>query len=412
MYLLFDCNNFFASCEQVFRPDWRRRPLVVLSNNDGCVISRSAEAKAAGIAMGEPYFKCRARLEAMRAVVCSANFALYSDLSSRMISILEDHLPNVEQYSIDEAFSCADDKHDWLPLCRLVRRRILHWTGLTVSTGIAPTRTLAKLANETAKHDPQYGGVLALATPQDWEPLLETTPVGEVWGVGRRLAPRLQGLGLRTAAALARADLALLRKEFGVHGERLALELRGISCLDTVEGAGETRSQVMVSRTLQEGITELEPLRDSLCRFVEKAARILRGEGLMASTLYVVLRTSRYEEAGRLYANEAGCNFPAPTDDTREFSRAAGMLLEQLYRPGYPYRKVGVLLANLQRADAVQPTFDHPDTAPSPLMKVLDRLQHAGHRIHFANHTDKQYWNSSFSSPPYTTSWKDIPEVR
>ena len=411
MYLLFDCNNFFASCEQVFRPDWRRRPLVVLSNNDGCVISRSPEAKAIGIAMGEPLFKCRERLQRANAIICSANFALYSDLSSRMISVLEEFLPNVEQYSIDEAFSFADDAHDWLPLCREVRRRILRWTGLTVSTGLAPTRTLAKLANETAKHDAAHGGVLSLTAPEMWNPLLQRTPVGEVWGVGRRLAPRMKGLGIVTAAQLAQADLARLRAAFGVHGERLALELRGISCLDTVEGAEETRTQVMVTRTLQEGITELPPLRDSLCRFVEKAGRILRGEGLMASSLYVILRTSRFEEAGRLYANEAGCSFSAPTDDTRVFSHAAGELLQQMYRPGFKYRKVGVMLANLQPAESVQPTFDAPDAAPSPLMRVLDSLQQAGHNVHFANHSERTYWNRSFVSQPYTTSWDHLPEA-
>ena len=412
MYLLFDCNNFFASCEQVFRPDWRRRPLVVLSNNDGCVISRSPEAKAMGIQMGEPYFKCRERLERARAVVCSANFALYGDLSARMISILEESLPNVEQYSIDEAFSFSDDGHDWLPLCKEVRRRILRWTGLTVSTGIAPTRTLAKLANETAKHDARLNGVLALTEPDTWQPLLQKTPVGEVWGVGRRLTPRMKAMGIITAAQLAQADLARLRAAFGVHGERLALELRGISCLDTVEGAEENRTQVMVTRTLQEGIQELEPLRDSLCRFVEKAGRILRSEGLMASSLYVILRTSRYEDAGSLYATEAGCNLPAPTDDTRVFSHAAGELLQQIYRPGYPYRKVGVMLANLQSADSVQPTFDAPDAAPSPLMQVLDSLQQQGHNVHFANHSDRTFWNKAYVTQPYTTSWDHLPEAR
>ena len=412
MYLLFDCNNFFASCEQVFRPDWRRRPLVVLSNNDGCVISRSPEAKAAGIAMGEPLFKCRDRLQRAGAIVCSANFALYSDLSARMISVLEEFLPNVEQYSIDEAFSHADDAHDWLPLCREVRRRILRWTGLTVSAGLAPTRTLAKLANETAKHDARHRGVLALTAPDAWEPLLQRTPVGEIWGVGRRLAPRMKGLGIITAAQLANADLARLRAAFGVHGERLALELRGTSCLDTVEGEVENRTQVMVTRTLQDGITELPPLRDALCRFVEKAGRILRGEGLMASSLYVILRTSRYEEAGRLYANEAGCSFSAPTDDTRAFSHAAGELLEQVFRPGYRYRKVGVMLANLQDAASVQPTFDVPEAAPSPLMRVLDSLQQSGHKVHFANHSERAMWSSSHVSQPYTTSWDHLPEAR
>ncbi len=411
MYLLFDCNNFFASCEQVFRPDWRRRPLVVLSNNDGCVVSRSAEAKAIGIAMGEPYFKCRERLEAVNAVVCSANFSLYGDLSDRIMSILEDALPEVQQYSIDEAFARVEGEHlDWVAECRRLRSRIRRWTGVTVSVGLAPTRTLAKLANETAKKNPSHGGVLALPSAEAWQPLLERTPVGDIWGVGRRLAPRLHGLGIRTAAGLAGAELGWLRRHFGVHGERMALELRGISCIeDEPQGI---RTQVMVSRSLKEGVSELPVLRDVLQRFVEKAARTLRGQGLMAEEVHVVLRTSRYEDVGKLYASSRGTKLPHPMDDTREFSRVALELLEGIFRPGYPYRKIGVLLAGLVERGAVQPTFDHPRVESSPLMSVLDELHRNGHNVHFGSRAAKVPWKHAFTSPRYTTSWDDLPEAR
>ncbi|MBE6416252.1 MAG: Y-family DNA polymerase [Akkermansiaceae bacterium] len=408
MYLLFDCNNFFASCEQVFRPDWRRRPLVVLSNNDGCVISRSAEAKAAGIAMGEPYFKCKDRLERMNAVVCSANFALYSDLSDRFISILEQELPEVQQYSIDEAFAVVEPGVDWKAVARRLRSKIRRWTGITVSVGIAPTRTLCKLANETAKHHPQTQGVLALNTPEDWEPLLQQTPVGDIWGVGRRLLPRMHALGIRTAAGVAAADKGWLRKQFGVHGERMGLELNGIPCID--EEPAAPRSQVMVSRSLKEAVTELPKLREILCLFVEKAGRILRQEGMMASGVHVVLRTSRYEET-QLYANSASLALGMHTDDNREFATAACRLLEEIYRPGYPYRKIGVLLTELLPQECVQPTFEHPDTAPSALMDVLDKLQKAGHNVHFANRAANTPWKREFTSPCYTTCWDDIPEA-
>ncbi len=411
MYLLFDCNNFFASCEQVFRPDWRRRPLVVLSNNDGCVVSRSAEAKAIGIAMGEPYFKCRERLEAAKAVVCSANFSLYGDLSDRIMSILEDSLPEVQQYSIDEAFARVEGNHlDWVAEGRRLRARIRRWTGITVSVGLAPTKTLGKLANETAKRDPACGGVLSLPTAEQWQPLLERTPVGELWGVGRKLAPRFHGLGIRTAAGLAGADLPWLRRHFGVHGERMALELRGISCLE--DEAQNIRTQVMVSRSLKEGVSELPVLRDVLQRFVEKAARTLREQGLMAEELHVVLRTSRYEEAGRLYANSRGVKLPHPTDDTRVFSHAAQESLESIFRPGFPYKKIGVILTALVEADAVQPTFDHPQVAPSALMGVLDELHRSGHDVHFGSRAADVPWRHSFTSPRYTTSWDDLPEAR
>lgn len=410
MYLLFDCNNFFASCEQVFRPDWRRRPLVVLSNNDGCVISRSAEAKAAGIAMGEPYFKCKERLERMNAVVCSANFPLYSDLSDRFISILEQELPEVQQYSIDEAFAVVAPGVDWEAEARRLRSMIRRWTGITVSVGLAPTRTLCKLANETSKHNPQMRGVLALLSPADWTTLLQQTPVGDIWGVGRRLLPRMHALGIRTAAGLAAADKTWLRKQFGVHGERMALELNGIPCID--EEPAEPRSQIMVSRSLKEAVPELPRLREILCLFVEKAGRILRQEEMMASEVHVVLRTSRYEvDAGKLYANYSSTTLGHHSDDNREFAGAATRLLEQIYRPGYPYRKLGVLLTGLMPRDCVQPTFDCPDSAPSPLMEVLDKLQRAGHDVHFANRVATAPWKREFTSRCYTTSWDDLPEA-
>ncbi len=410
MFLLFDCNNFFASCEQVFRPDWRRRPLVVLSNNDGCVISRSPEAKTLGIAMGEPYFKCRERLEQARAVVCSANFSLYGDLSDRIMSILEDALPEVQQYSIDEAFARVEGGHiDWVKECRRLRTRIFRWTGVSVSVGIAPTRTLGKLANETAKHEPALGGLCCLAEPDSWKELLERTPVGEVWGVGRRLAPRMHALGIRTAAGLAAAQLDWLRRHFGVHGERLALELRGKSCIE--DEVQSVRSQVMVSRSLREGVEELPILRDALMRFVEKAARTLRGQGLMATQLHVVLRTSRFEEAGRLYANSRAVDLPCATDDTRHFAQAALSLLENIYRPGFAYKKIGVLLTGLIESGSVQPTFEHPDVAPSPLMGVLDELHRSGHAVHFGSRAAEVPWHHAFTSPRYTTSWDELPEA-
>ncbi len=409
MYLLFDCNNFFASCEQVFRPDWRRRPLVVLSNNDGCVVSRSPEAKLLGIAMGEPYFKCKARLEQAGGIACSANFELYANLSDRIMQILEESLPEVFQYSIDEAFSLIGESAqcDWPAECRKIRNRIRRWTGITVSVGIAPTKTLAKLANERAKKQSELKGVLDLQP--DCVEVLQQTPIEDVWGVGRKLAPKMRGMGILSAACLAASPLDRLRQRFGVHGERLALELRGISCLEDEPTAN--RSQVMVSRSLKEGVDDISLLRETLCGFVEKAARNLRSEGLMASQVHVVLRTSHYAANAQLYAAHQAAVLPHPTDDTRIFTRAAAALLSSLYRPGFPYRKIGVILTDLQLAHTVQPTFEHPHVEPNPLMQVLDSLQFAGHHIQFANKAKEPLWRCSKSSPAYTTRWEDLPEA-
>lgn len=361
-----------------------------------------------GIAMGEPYFQCREKLAEADAVVCSANFALYSDLSGRIMSILEDSLPEVQQYSIDEAFAVVDDG-DWEPYCRELRKKIRRWTGITVSVGIAPTRTLCKLANETAKHHPEMQGVCNFCSADKWEPWLPSTPVEDVWGVGRRLAPRMRSFSLRTAADIAAASLDWMRRRFGVHGERLTLELRGNSCFE--EESQSTRGQVMVSRSLKEGVTELLPLRDVLCQFVEKAGRILRDEQLMASQVFVVLRTSRFKDAAQSYSSHQGVSLPHYTDDTRLFIRCATALLEALYKPGYEYKKIGVLLTGLEKVENVHPTFDQPDVKPSRLMKVLDSLQKKGHNIGFANYGNQPLWHKEHLSRGYTTNWADIPET-
>lgn len=361
-----------------------------------------------GIAMGEPYFKCKERLASADAVVCSANFSLYSDLSERIMRILEESLPETHQYSIDEAFAKVEAGH-WASFCRELRKKIRRWTGVTVSVGIAPTKTLCKLANETAKHTPQMQGVCDLSTPEQWLPVLQASPVEDVWGVGRKLAPRMHSLGIRTAAGLAEAPLTWLRKEFGVHGERLALELRGVSCSDADEH--NVRGQVMVSRSLKEGIRDIATLRESLCRFVEKAGRILRSEGLMASQLFVILRTSRFNETDNLYSAHQGVELPCYTDDTRVFTHYATSLLENIYRTGYEYKKVGVLLAGLEEVHLVQPTFEHPNVGPDKLMQVLDKLQQNGLNIGFANRGKSTPWHKEFLSRCYTTCWDDIPET-
>ncbi len=411
MYLLFDCNNFFASCEQVLRPDWRARPLIVLSNNDGCIISRSAEAKAAGFLMGEPYFKCRARIEQCRAIVCSSNFSLYGDFSERIISMLEDSLPCVEQYSIDEAFAHVDDEHfnDWEKEGRALRQRIRRWTGITTSVGLAPTKTLAKLANEHAKKALDKRGVYALRSPEDWTDLLSHTPVSDIWGVGKKLAPRLRALGIHSAQDLAESSLELLRRQFGVNGERIALELRGQDCIG--DEPKSTRGQIMVSRSLKEGISDWGQLRGVLCQFVEKASRTLRKEGLLARDVQVLLRTSPFDHHKQQYSSSLTLSHAHPSDDTRLHTQAATALLEQVYKAGFDYKKVGVILSGLIPAESFHPTFDHPHPAKSPLMETLDELQRAGHKVHFANHTTEQLWHRSHSTPAYTTRWDSLPEA-
>lgn len=416
MFLLFDCNNFFASCEQIFRPDWRGKPLVVLSNNDGCIVARSAQAKALGIGMGEPYFKAKPVLDANGVVVCSGNFALYSDISRRVMSLLEEECPEMEQYSIDEAFADVGEGSEevWLDFARRMRRKIARWTGITVSVGIAPTKTLAKLANETAKHDASLQGVFSLAAEEGRLAFLDGVPAGELWGVGRRLTPKMRALGLRSAGDLARADMAWLRACFGVHGERLHLELNGVSCFSG-DDEGDVRKQIIHSRSLKDGIRQKEALREVLCRFVESAARGLRKEKLLCGSVGMFLRTSYFaDDPQAMYSNGATVRLDVPGDDTRVLTAAAVALLDAVWKPGYSYKKIGVVLGEFQSPDCVQLTFGAAGkvSVPDRLMQTLDALHQAGHRVHFANQGVSQPWRRQYVSRHYTTRWSDIPEAR
>lgn len=413
MYILFDCNNFFASCEQIFRPDWRRRPLVVLSNNDGCIVARSAEAKALGIRMGEPYFKIADLIRRENVIVCSGNFSLYADISARVMNILEEEMPDVSQYSIDEAFATVEGTNysQWETFARQLRRKIRQWTSVTVSVGLAPTHTLAKLANETAKHTPQANGILSLADPERCKALLRQTDIGDIWGVGRRLAPRMRALGLSTAADLAACPPEELRRHFGIHGERLHWELNGRSVLED-EGLHTERQQLMCSRSLKEGIEEKDRLREILCRFVERSARKLRGEGMYCNTVGVILRTSRFlQDEGKTYGNFETITLGEATQDTRAITQAASRVLNRIWRPGFAYKKLGVVLLDLQNKTSVQPLLGHAFPHPGTLMETLDALHAAGHNIRFANQGAGLPWRREHSSPAYTTSWDDLPEA-
>lgn len=413
MFVLFDCNNFFASCEQIFRPDWRRRPLVVLSNNDGCIVARSPEAKALGIRMGEPYFKIAELIRRENVIVCSGNFSLYADISARVMNILEEEMPAVAQYSIDEAFASVEGSNygEWETFARQLRRKIRRWTSITVSVGLAPTHTLAKLANETAKHTPQAHGVLSIADPERRKALLQQTDIGEIWGVGRRLAPRMRALGLATAADLAASSPEELRQRFGVHGERLYWELNGRSVLED-EGLHAERQQLMCSRSLKEGIEEKERLREILCRFVEQSARKLRGENMYCSIVGVILRTSRFlQDTSKAYGNFQTVTLDEATQDTRVLTQAASSVLDKIWSPGFSYKKLGVILLGLQNQDSVQPLLGREFPKPGPLMETLDALHAAGHAVHFANQGNGLPWRREHSSPAYTTSWNDLPEA-
>lgn len=416
MYLLFDCNNFFASCEQVFRPDWKGRPLIVLSNNDGCVVARSFAAKALGIAMGQPFFQISSLVARKKVVVCSANFALYADLSARIMSILEEALEEISQFSIDEAFAHveSDDYASWVAYARNLRRKIHRYTSVTVSVGIAPTHTLAKMANEEAKRNTAHCGVLTLPSREEWIPLLERTDIGDVWGVGRKLAPRMKQLGMRTAVDLAQASPSRMRSLFGLHGEQLHFELNGIDVLREID-TPTTRTQIMHSRSFKKALEKKEEVRSILCSFTEKVSRKLREERLCCNTVGVVVSTSRFLcDTTRIYSNALTHATDFPTQNTRNLTKTAVQILDDLWKDGFAYKKIGVQLLGLEDEKQMNLSLHGENKNNASLMKTLDALNASGHRISFGNSLEatENTPRSKYRTQGYTTNWDELPEAR
>ncbi|MFK3772614.1 translesion error-prone DNA polymerase V subunit UmuC [Pseudomonas sp. NPDC089406] len=376
VFALIDCNSFYASCERVFRPDLARTPIVVLSNNDGCVIARSAEAKAYA-RMGEPYFQIRDKLRRHGVLAFSSNYALYGDMSQRVMALIESMVPACEVYSIDECFAdLRGIPGDLTAFGREVRARVLRCTGIPVGVGIARTKTLAKLANHTAKRlQAHTGGVVDICEPfkRDW--VLRNTGVSEVWGIGKRLTAHLAELGIRTAMDLARADARLLRDKFSVVVEKTARELNGIACLELDE-AEPPRQEICCSRMFGERLTELAPIRQAVATYTARAAEKLRAQGSLCRRLRVSIRTGLFNPDEAQHAQGALVQLPYPSNDTRLLTGAATEALGRLYRPGFRYSKAEVLLLELCRpGEFTGDLFNAAQAAGAGrLMAVLDEV--------------------------------------
>ncbi|MEN4708765.1 translesion error-prone DNA polymerase V subunit UmuC [Pantoea agglomerans] len=420
MFALVDVNSFYASCETVFRPDLRGKPVLVLSNNDGCVIARSAEAKALAIPMGAPYFKLRDDIRRHRIHVFSSNYALYADMSSRVMTTLEQMAPCVEVYSIDEAFLDLTGVRNCMVLenfGREVRETIKRNTHLTVGVGIAQTKTLAKLANHAAKKWKQTGGVVDLSNIDRQRKLMALVPVEDIWGVGRRISKKLNAMGITTAKDLAEQSTWIIRKHFNVVLERTVRELRGESCL-ALEEFAPTKQQIVCSRSFGSRITEYTDMRQAVCAFAERAAEKLRKERQYCRQIAVFIRTSPHADGEVFYGNQATGKLLTPSNDTRDIIRVAMDALDRIWVDGHRYMKAGVMLGDFFSQGVAQLSlFDEyrPQANSEALMRVVDGLNQSGKAsLFFAGQGIQKTWSMKrdMLSPAYTTRVSDLPWAR
>ena len=420
MFALVDVNSFYASCEMVFRPDLRGRPVVVLSNNDGCVIARNHEAKLLEIPMGAPYFKMKSQFERHQVAVFSSNYALYGDMSQRVMTLLEELSPAVYQYSIDEAFVNLSGIHRTEELeafGRHVLSTLLQCTGLTVGVGIGPTKTLAKLANYAAKRWPKFEGVVDLSLQARQRKLLAKVAVGEIWGVGRRMAKKLNDMGITTALELAEMPASLIRKHFSVVMERTVRELRGESCLEPEEYM-PTKQQIISSRSFSQKVSEYGPMREAICSHAVRAAERLRAQHQYCRYVSVFLKTSPFAGNDVYYGNDAGTEIHIPTQDSRDIVAAAVKCLETIWREGHRYQKCGVMLGDFfSRGVAQLGLFDdyRPRANSEQLMEVLDFVNRREKgRLWFAGQGITRSWEMKRHrlSPAYTTRFSDLLRVK
>ena len=417
VFALIDCNSFYASCERVFRPDLQRVPIVVLSNNDGCVIARSADSKPF-VKMGDPFFKIQHTLKQHGILAFSSNYALYGDISERVMTTIESLVPALEVYSIDEAFADLTGIVDRDRLGRLIRAQVLQGTGIPTGVGIATSKTLAKLANAAAKKwQKQTGGVVDICDPERRDKLLKVMPVDEVWGVGRRMNEHLTAMGIKTAWDLSQADAWTLRKQFSVVIEKTARELRGISCL-ALEESAPAKQEICSSRAFGERLRTIEPIKEAVATYAARACEKLRAQGSLCKRVRVGIRTGMFNPDEVKMAKGVVIELPYPTDDTRLVIRAAQQGLESIFREGFAYAKAEIMLLDLrQQGEFTDDLFaEVQPAAAEKVMSVLDDINARWGRgtLRPARVPVTPGWGMKreLKSPSYTTKWGELWGVR
>ena len=419
MFALADANNFYCSCETVFRPDLRGKPVVVVSNNDGCVIARSAESKKFGIKMGDPLFKFDRFFKQHGVHVFSSNYALYGDMSQRMMSILGDMAPGQEIYSIDESFLDVSGVSNCIALedfGKQMRARIKKETGLVVGVGFGPTKTLAKLANHAAKKWTKTEGIVDISSYARQQKLMALVSVGDVWGVGGRIEKRLNAMGINTALDLSRSNLSMIRKNFNVVLERTVRELNGESCI-ALEDAPPPKQQIMCSRSFGQRVTSIDEMREAVCSYATRAAEKLREQSSKCQHISVFIATGRHGNEPQYY-NTASLTCEYPTSDSRDVIGLAMRGLDIIWRDGYRYAKAGIMLSDFYQTGVAQLDMfsEHqPRANADSLMATLDMINKSGKgKIYFASQGTEQNWQMKreMLSPRYTTCFAELLTVK
>tara|TARA_B100001027_G_C16266643_1_gene332446 strand:- start:3119 stop:4378 length:1260 start_codon:yes stop_codon:yes gene_type:complete len=418
MYALVDCNNFYASCERVFNPSLRDKPIAILSNNDGCVISRSDEAKALGLPMGAPAFKYKSFFELYKVQVFSSNYPLYGDMSRRVMKILERFTPDVEIYSIDEAFLRLEgfENYDLESYANTIRECILKWTGIPTCVGIAPTKALSKVANKIARKFPEItAGIYVIDTEEKRLKALKWTPIDKVWGIGIALSARLRQKGCKTAYDFIQFSDAWLRQKFSINEWRLKKDLEGISKIEMEKV--KSKRMIATTRSFEENLMHLDDLKERISTFASICAEKLRRQDSSCYMLLVFLRSNRFINQGIKYRVSKTVAFPFPTDSSLVISSSAISAIESIYKQGVFYKKAGVILMGIVPTYNRQlEMFDHEDPRHKPLMSTIDFLnkKYGNTKLKLGSQDLSRTWKMRQQrlSPRYTTNLNDIISVK
>ena len=413
IFALIDCNAFYVSCERVFNPKLNNKPVVALSNNDGCIIARSTEAKDLGIKMGVPLFKVKDIIKKENVIVFSSNYTLYADMSRRVMNIISEFSPNIEIYSIDEAFvEFTGMQLDYERYAHKIRKTILQYTGIPVSIGIASTKTLSKVANHIAKDNSSLSGVCSLVKRKDIDKILENIDVGEIWGVGRQLSKKLISHGIFNARLLKNCENSWIRKIMNINGLKTVSELREISCLQ-LEETSATRKSCCTTRSFGSPLNKIQDIEQAVITFARRATERIRKEKLVASTVSVFLRTNPFDKLGKYYSNSAVITLSYPTNDTISIVEAALKLTKKIFQNNYNYKKAGVLLSGFYDENyRPKDLFNHKPYESKKLMTAIDTInyRYGNDTIKMASESHIGKWKQKRKNctPSYTTQVKKL----